>query len=208
MKNWQKKLLLSTTFVAVALSSTVQAKEWKTIRFGTESAYAPFEYKTPDNKLVGFDIDLGNAICAKLKAKCVWVENSFDGMIPALKAKKFDGILSSMTVTTDRAKQIAFSNKIYNTPTRMVAKKGSPLLPTPASLKGKRVGVQQGTIQEGYAKAYWAPKGVNVSSLSKPRRALPRHGFGTSRCNITRCDYGRCRFPKIGERQRLCFCRQ
>ncbi|KAK0351684.1 hypothetical protein LTR94_023987 [Friedmanniomyces endolithicus] len=44
----------------------------------------------------------------------------------------------------------------------MVAKKGSPLLPTPASLKGKRVGVQQGTIQEGYAKAYWAPKGVNV----------------------------------------------
>ena len=51
----------------------MQAKEWKTIRFGTESAYAPFEYKTPDNKLVGFDIDLGNAISAKLKAKCVWL---------------------------------------------------------------------------------------------------------------------------------------
>ena len=105
-----------------------------------------------------------------------------------------------MTVTTDRAKQIAFSNKIYNTPTRMVAKKGSPLLPTPTSLKGKRVGVQQGTIQEGYAKAYWAPKGCECGSLSKPRCALPRHGFWASRCNITRCDYGRCRFPKIGER--------
>lgn len=162
MKSWQKKVLLSTTLMLTALGSTVQAKEWKVIRFGTESAYAPFEYKTPDNKLVGFDIDLGNAICAKLKAKCVWVENSFDGMIPALKAKKFDGILSSMTVTADRSKQIAFSNKIYNTPTRMVAKKGSPLLPSPASLKGKRVGVQQGTIQESYAKTYWAPKGVNV----------------------------------------------
>ncbi|WP_155517950.1 ABC transporter substrate-binding protein, partial [Acinetobacter pittii] len=47
-------------------------------------------------------------------------------------------------------------------PTRMVAKKGSPLLPTPTSLKGKRVGVQQGTIQETYAKTYWAPKGVSV----------------------------------------------
>ncbi len=46
------------------------------IRFGTESSYAPFEYKTPDGKLTGFDVDLGNAICAKLKAKCVWVENS------------------------------------------------------------------------------------------------------------------------------------
>ena len=57
------------------------------IRFGTESSYAPFEYKTPDGKLTGFDVDLGNAICAKLKAKCVWVENSFDGMIPRLKRK-------------------------------------------------------------------------------------------------------------------------
>ena len=99
------------------------AKDWKVIRFGTESSYAPFEYKTPDGKLTGFDVDLGNAICAKLKAKCVWVENSFDGMIPALKAKKFDGILSSMTVTDERAKQILFSSKIYNTPTRMVAKR-------------------------------------------------------------------------------------
>lgn len=162
MKNWQKTFFLSTTLAITALSGTVQAKEWKTIRFGTEPAYAPFEYKTPDNKLVGFDIDLGNAICAKLKAKCVWVENSFDGMIPALKAKKFDGILSSMTVTAERSKQIAFSSKIYNTPTRMIAKKGSGLQPTAASLKGKRVGVQQGTIQEAYAKAYWSSKGVNV----------------------------------------------
>lgn len=162
MNNWKKKILVSTAIMLATVGTNVQAKDWKVIRFGTESAYAPFEYKTPDNKLVGFDVDLGNAICAKLKAKCVWVENSFDGMIPALKAKKFDGILSSMTVTPERLKQIDFTNKIYNTPTRMVARKGAPLLPTAASLKGKRVGVQQGTIQESYAKAYWATKGVNV----------------------------------------------
>ncbi|WP_151710665.1 ABC transporter substrate-binding protein [Acinetobacter brisouii] len=162
MKSWKNKLLVSTTLLLTAFGTNVQAKDWKVIRFGTESSYAPFEYKAPGNKLVGFDVDLGNAICAKLKAKCVWVENSFDGMIPALKAKKFDGILSSMTVTADRSKQIAFSNKIYNTPTRMIAKKGSPLLPTAASLRGKRVGVQQGTMQESYAKAYWATQGVNV----------------------------------------------
>lgn len=162
MKNWKKKVLVSTTLMLATLASHVQAKDWSVIRFGTESSYAPFEYKTPDNKLTGFDIDLGNEICAHLKAKCVWVENAFDGMIPALKAKKFDGILSSMTVTEERAKQIAFSNKIYNTPTRMIAKHGSPLLPTAESLKGKRVGVQQGTMQESYAKAFWSPKGVNV----------------------------------------------
>ncbi len=99
MASFMKKIFVSTTLVLAAVATNVQAKDWKVIRFGTESSYAPFEYKTPDGKLTGFDVDLGNAICAKLKAKCVWVENSFDGMIPALKAKKFDGILSSMTVT-------------------------------------------------------------------------------------------------------------
>lgn len=82
-----EKIFVSTTLVLAAVATNVQAKDWKVIRFGTESSYAPFEYKTPDGKLTGFDVDLGNAICAKLKAKCVWVENSFDGMIPALKAK-------------------------------------------------------------------------------------------------------------------------
>src|SRR5690242_16159601 len=83
-------------------------------------------------------------------------------MIPALKAKKFDGVLSSMSMTPQRAEQIAFSSKLFNTPTRLVAKKGSGILPTAESLKGKTVGVEQGTIQETYAKTYWAPKGVTV----------------------------------------------
>ncbi len=93
----------------------------------------------------------------------MWVENDFDGMIPALKAKKFDGVLSSMSMTPQRAEQIAFSSKLFNTPTRLVAKKGSNILPTPESLKGKNVGVEQGTIQETYTKTYWAPKGVTVT---------------------------------------------
>lgn len=156
-----KKFALTAAVLALA-STGAFAKDWKTIRFGVDASYAPFESKAADGKLVGFDIDLGNAICEKLKAKCVWVENDFDGMIPALKAKKFDGILSSLSVTEKRAEQIAFSDKMFNAPVRMVAKKGSPLQPTAASLKGKRVGVEQGTTQETYAKMYWEPKGVTV----------------------------------------------
>ena len=89
----------------------------------------------------GFDIDLGNEICKRVGAKCVWVENDFDGMIPALKAKKFDGVLSSMSMTPQRAEQIAFSSKLFNTPTRLIAKKGSGILPTPDGLKGKTLGL-------------------------------------------------------------------
>ena len=155
-----KKLVACVALAVVA--SSAFAKEWSTIRFGVDATYAPFESKSSDGKVVGFDIDLGNEICARLKAKCVWVENDFDGLIPALKAKKFDGVLSSMSMTPQRAEQIAFTAKLYNTPTRLVTKKGITLEPTADSLTGKSVGVEQGTIQETYAKTYWAPKGVRV----------------------------------------------
>lgn len=151
--------------VVLALAATgVYAKDLQVIRFGVDPTYAPFESKAPNGELVGFDIDLGNAICQQLKVKCVWVENSFDGIIPALKAKKFDGILSSMSMTEKRSAQIAFSDKISNVLPRLIAKKGSPLLPTPESLQGKRVGIEQGSTQEVYARAYWAPKGVTVTT--------------------------------------------
>lgn len=155
-----KKFVLSIMFALAATGA--YAKDWSTIRFGVDASYPPFESKAADGKLTGFDIVLGNEICARLKAKCVWVENDFDGMIPALKAKKFDGVLSSMSMTPQRAEQVAFSSKLFNTPTRLVAKKGSGLLPTSDSLKGKSVGVEQGTIQETYAKTYWEPKGAKV----------------------------------------------
>jgi lysine/arginine/ornithine transport system substrate-binding protein len=158
-----KKLIAAVAIAALAASASVaQAKDWTTIRFGVDASYAPFESKAPDGKLVGFDIDLGTEICKRLHAKCVWVENDFDGLIPALKARKFDGVLSSMTITPKRAEQIAFSNALFDTPTALVAKKGSGLQPTAESLKGKTVGVEQGTMQETYAKTKWEPKGVKV----------------------------------------------
>ncbi|MDR5800504.1 ABC transporter substrate-binding protein [Caballeronia sp. LZ001] len=140
------------------------ADSMKELRFGVEASYAPFESKTPSGELTGFDIDIGNAVCAKLKTKCVWVENSFDGLIPALQARKFDAINSDMTITDKRRVAIDFTDPIYTIPNQLVAKKGSTILPSVAGLKGKRVGVLQGSIQETYAKAKWAPAGIDVES--------------------------------------------
>ena len=58
------------------------AWDTSTIRWGIDPTYPPFEAKQPDGSLAGFDIDLRNAICEQLHAKCVWVEQGFDGMIP------------------------------------------------------------------------------------------------------------------------------
>jgi lysine/arginine/ornithine transport system substrate-binding protein len=140
------------------------AKTYTEIKFGVDATYPPFESKSPSGEFVGFDIELGKAICAELKVKCVFVDQGFDGIIPALQARKFDAILSSMTKTPAREQQIDFSSEMYNEPTSLISKKGSGLVPTAASLKGKTVGVESGTIQETYAKTYWQPAGVTVVS--------------------------------------------
>jgi histidine transport system substrate-binding protein len=161
-----KKALLTLSALALCLSAgAAMAKEYKELRFGTDPSYAPFESKAADGSLVGFDIDLGNAICAELKVKCVWVESDFDGMIPGLKANKFDGVISSMTVTPAREKAIDFSSELFSGPTGLVYKKGANYS-TPESLKGKAVGYEQGTIQEAYAKAVLDKAGVNTKAYA------------------------------------------
>lgn len=155
-----KKLAICLAFALAAAS--VGAKDWKVIRFGVDPSYPPLAYKAPNGQMQGLDIEIGEALCTKLQAKCIWVEQDFDSMIPALKARKFDAILSSMTVTAPRKKQIDFSNKLFNAPARMVALAEAKLTPDANLLKGKRIGVQQGTTAEMYAKRYWAPRGVKV----------------------------------------------
>lgn len=155
------KLLLT---LACALGSTLALADanTNTLRFGLEAQYPPFESKAPDGSLQGFDIDIGKAVCAKAHLKCEWVETSFDGLIPALQGRKFDAIDSAMNATEQRREAIDFTSIIYRVPSRLIARSDSGLVATAASLKGKRVGVLQGSIQETYAKTHWEPAGVSV----------------------------------------------
>ena len=162
-----KKAFLALSALTLCMAAgTALAKDYKELRFGVDPSYAPFESKAADGSLVGFDIDLGNAICAELKAKCTWVESDFDGTIPGLKANKFDGVISSMTVTPAREKVIDFSDELFSGPTALVFKKGTGLDATPESLKGKKVGYEQGTIQEAYAKAVLDKAGVTTQAYA------------------------------------------
>lgn len=160
------KKILAASLAFLTASSMAGAADWsgKVLRLGVDPTYPPLEYKTPDGQLTGFGIDIANALCEELHARCVWVESSWDGMIPGLLARKFDAIASSMTITPKRMEQIAFTDKVSNAPARLVVKRGSALLPTVESLQGKRVGVEQGSTQEAYAKAVWGSKGVNILS--------------------------------------------
>jgi lysine/arginine/ornithine transport system substrate-binding protein len=157
------KLLRNLLALACAFASvSAIAADASTLRFGLEAQYPPFESKGANGELQGFDIDIGNAVCASAHLKCSWVETSFDGLIPALQGRKFDAINSAMNATEKRRQAIDFTNIIYRVPTQLIAHNGSGLLPTAESLKGKRVGVLQASIQETFAKAHWEPAGVTV----------------------------------------------
>ena len=136
---------------ALALTAAPLApKEWKKIRIGVEGAYPPFSQVGPDGKLEGFDIDIALALCAKIGAECELVLQDWDGMIPALLAKKFDAIVASMSITEERKKRVDFTDKYYQTPARFVRKKGSGIEITREGLKGKKIGVQRATIHDNY----------------------------------------------------------
>ena len=160
-----KKLVLSLSLV-LAFSSTTAAFAAipQKIRIGTDPTYAPFESKNAKGELVGFDIDLANELCKRIKAQCTYVENPLDALIPSLKAKKIDVIMSSLSITEKRQQEIAFTDKLYAADSRLVVAKSSDIQPTLESLKGKRVGVLQGTTQETYGNEHWAPKGIEIVS--------------------------------------------
>lgn len=118
-------IVLVCWFVA-GMATGAMAKEWKTVRIGVDASYPPFESKAPNGDIVGFDADLTRALCAKMNVKCVWVTQDLDGIIPALKARKFDAIVSSLSVTDKRREQIDFSDKMFDAPARMAGSTGKP----------------------------------------------------------------------------------
>lgn len=141
-------LLLATALGALAAPATAQERK---LRIGVEGAYPPFSEVGPDGKIKGFDIDIANALCAELKAQCTLITQEFDGMIPSLIARKFDAVVASMSITDERRKAVDFSDKYYHSPNRMVAKVGAFTDVTPATMKGKRIGVQRTTTHDRFA---------------------------------------------------------
>jgi hypothetical protein len=95
--------------------------------------------------LLGFDVDITNALCEQMKVKCTIVKQDWDGMIPGLMARKFDAIISTMDITEERKKRIDFSEKYQHVPARFAAKSGTALELTGAFMKDKKIGVQRAT---------------------------------------------------------------
>ncbi|MEG1203253.1 MAG: transporter substrate-binding domain-containing protein, partial [Comamonas sp.] len=111
--------------------------------------------------VTGFDVDIAKAVCEQIKRKCVFVEQVWDSMIPGLQAKKYDAIISSMSMTDERRRVVDFTDRYYKTPSSIVVKKDVQYS-GPASLKGKKIGVLKGSTQEKWAMGELKPAGVII----------------------------------------------
>jgi lysine/arginine/ornithine transport system substrate-binding protein len=157
-----KKLVLGAVAAAGLLAAAGAHADDQVVRIGTEADYAPFESKDATGNLVGFEIELGNKMCAVAKLKCEWVNMSFDSMIAALQANKIDAVLSQMSITSERQKSVDFTDIVTIAPARFIAEKDSGITDDPATLKGKTIGVQSGTTEEVYYNKKLKPAGIAV----------------------------------------------
>lgn len=135
-----KKLLLTAL-----LASTAVATQAKDITFALDPGYPPFEITNEKGEIIGFDIDIANAICQEIKATCHFKGQAFDSLISGLKFKHFDAAISAMSITEPRKKQISFTAPYYDSTASFIAVTGKADLNT-----AKKVGVQNGTTFRQY----------------------------------------------------------
>jgi octopine/nopaline transport system substrate-binding protein len=169
------KLSTILGLAALLLAGAASAQE-RTVRIATEGAYAPYNFTRPDGKLDGFEVDLANDLCRRMKVKCEIVAQDWDGIVPALQAKKYDAIMAGMNITDKRMEVLDFSRSYSGDASGIMAEKDGPLAKLPAgqtfnltddpataqkaidamkpTLKGKTIGVQTSTIHANFLNQY------------------------------------------------------
>ena len=141
MQTYKKILLAAATLLALG-----QAVAAEKLRIGTEGAYPPFNLIDASGQVVGFDVEIGQALCAKMKVECEVVTSTWEGIIPALNTRKFDFLIASMSITEERKRAVDFTDPYYTNKLQFVAPKSVDFKTDKDSLKGKKIGAQRATI--------------------------------------------------------------
>ncbi|CAN7755017.1 transporter substrate-binding domain-containing protein [Ensifer adhaerens] len=170
------KMIVSVIVVG-SLAGMARAEDERTIKVATEGAFPPWNAVDTSGKPVGFDIDVGEALCARAKLKCEFITQAWDGIIPALTVGKYDAIMAGMSITEKRRQVIAFSEPYALTSNYFVVSKSlkvpvmdseakldlsmdssaskSVLADLKENLRGKSIGVQGSTNAEAFIMEYF-----------------------------------------------------
>lgn len=173
-----RRLCLATLAATLLLSQArAESKTWTEVHIATEGAFRPWNFTNADGTLGGFEIDLYQDLCKRMKVTCTIAAQPFDGMIPALNAGKFDAIIAGMSATPKREEVIAFSVPYGTTGQTFGTLADSPLAKLDLAgqvfsfdadeaatlaaidklkpaLQGKTIGVQSASIAAAFAAKY------------------------------------------------------
>ena len=119
-----------------------------TIKIATESSYKPFSYTDADGNVIGYEIELVDALCAEMNAKCEVISQDWDGLIPGLNAQKFDAAIAGMSITPERQEVVDFSDPYFHSGIVLIGKKGDNI--SVDELKGQPIGAQRSTVSSQY----------------------------------------------------------
>lgn len=159
-KNVAKLVVIPTFFI---FSSQAIAK----LTIAMDGASPPYNFSNSSGEIEGFEVDLIHDLCKRLNEECIVVSQSWEGIVPALLAKRYDAIMSGISITEERKRQIDFTHAYSSTPTWLVGpedlfKNTHTLDAAIGALKGKTLGVQRGTIQQIIADNKFSRQGIDV----------------------------------------------
>ena len=165
------RLLLGLMLIVALICHRAIANSPTHIHFAVEATYPPFESVAPNGEIKGFDIDLAKALCHTLGAHCTFSNQPWDSLIPGLQFKKFDAVISTMAITPERQRQIAFSNPYYIPSASFVVPKKKLVELSNAGLAGKTIGYQMGTTFGDYLKKHYHQQ-VNTKAYASESGAI------------------------------------
>ncbi|MFE1598554.1 transporter substrate-binding domain-containing protein [Methylobacterium sp. ID0610] len=168
---------LAVAALGAARPATAEDTVPAVVRIATEGAYAPYNFTKPDGSLDGYEIELAREVCKRVKLTCEFVVQDWDGVVPGLQAKKFDAIMSGMTITEARLKVVDFTRPYSSDFSGLAVDRNGPLAKLPLAdqklsltadatqaqkaidtlkplLKGMTVGVQVSTIHAAFLDKY------------------------------------------------------
>ncbi|VBB05505.1 ionotropic glutamate receptor [Lucifera butyrica] len=170
-------LVLGVTAALTGCGGQQPAAKAKVLKMGAETTFPPFEFQDgKTNEYAGFDVDLMKAVGKQLGYQVEVVSMGFDGLIPALNAGQIDAIASAMTITSERAQKVNFSQPYYKAGLSIVVKKDNAAIHSFKDLEGKRIAVQIGTTGADEAKKIKDAKVREFNSASDAYMELKAGG--------------------------------
>lgn len=143
--------------VLAVLANTAMAQD-ATVRIAVEGAFPPFNYLDAHGKLQGFDVEIAGALCDTARLRCEYVVQGWEDMIPGLVAERYDAIVSSMSMSSERREKVDFTERYYDSPSIFVARKDSPIKAVdPEALRGLRIGVTVAAAQASFVERFYKP---------------------------------------------------